>query len=153
MVRGARPSRSSGKSESPEERGRYSIFHDSSRVFFNLPGSVEDIGQSGRGMTMVRKIRMEYGSIEIERKMVRLLRLERLCSYFSVASLAAALVILYLTTTIDEFVTQGIQTVLLGHPLLIVFSGAAFAGLLVEGYFRSKVNELTNGNDVRIYEQ
>lgn len=102
---------------------------------------------------MARKVRMEYGSVEVERKMLRLLRLERLCSYFSLASLAIAFALLYVSTTIDEFVTKGVQAVLLGHPLLIVFLGAAFGGLLVESYFRSKANELANSNDVRIYEQ
>ncbi len=102
---------------------------------------------------MAPKVRMEYGSVEVERKMLRLLRLERLCSYLSLASLAVAFALLYLTTTINEFVTRGVQAVLFSHPLLIVFLGAAFAGLLFESYFRSKANELVNSNDVRIYEQ
>ncbi len=102
---------------------------------------------------MAPKIRMEYGSIEVERKMLRLLRLERLCSYFSLASLGVAFALLYLTTTIDEFLTRGVQAVLLSHPLLIASLGAAFVGLLFGSYFRSKANELANSNDVRIYEQ
>ncbi len=102
---------------------------------------------------MAPKVRMEYGSVEVERKMLRLLRLERVCSYFSLASLATGFAVLYLTTTIDEFLARGVQAVLLSHPLLIVFLGTAFAGLLSGSYFRSKASELANSNDVRIYEQ
>ena len=102
---------------------------------------------------MARKIRLEYGSAEVERKMARIMRLETICSYFWIGALVTEVVILYLTTTISEFETKGIQTVLLDHPLLIVFVAVIFAGLLAQGYFQSKANELVNSNDVRMYEQ
>jgi hypothetical protein len=102
---------------------------------------------------MARKIKIEYASVEVERKMVRIMRLETLCSYFWIGALVTELVLLYLTTTISEFETLGIQTVLFNHPLLIVFLVVIFGGLLAQGYFQSKANEIVNGNDVRIYEQ
>ena len=84
--------------------------------------------------------------------MVRIMRLESFCSYIWIGALVIELMLLYLTTTIDEFITNGIQTVLFDHPLLIVFIVAAFGGLVAQGYFQSKANEIVNGNDVRIYE-
>jgi hypothetical protein len=105
------------------------------------------------GLMMARKIKIEYASVEVERKMVRIMRLVTLCSYLWIGAALTELVLLYFTTTIGEFATLGIQTVFLNHPLLIVFVVVIFAGLLAQGYFQSKANEIVNGNDVRIYEQ
>ena len=102
---------------------------------------------------MARKIKIEYATVEVERKMVRIMRLVTLCSYLWIGAAITELTLLYFTTTISEFVTLGIQTVLLNHPLLIVFLAAIFGGILAQGYFQSKANEIVNGNDVRIYEQ
>ena len=102
---------------------------------------------------MARKIKIEYGNPEVERKMIRIMRLETLCMYFWLAALATEVALLSLTTTLGDFVTLGVQTVLLQHPLLIVFLAAAFGGLLAQAYFQSKANDIVNGNDVRIYEQ
>ena len=65
---------------------------------------------------MARKLKIEYGNPGGEGRMVRIMRLETLCMYFWLATLAAELVLLSLTTTLNDFEVLGVQTVLLQHP-------------------------------------